>query len=65
MYMKQKEAAKFLGMSVNTFKDRVRPYVQHKQVGRCLFFSVKELRRFMENGFEEELKVKRVLQRLD
>ena len=61
-YLKQKEAAQYCNMSLNTFKVRVRPFVRHKKIGRSIYFSVEELDRFMRDNVADQLKVKEILE---
>ena len=60
-FIKQKQAAAFCGMSVNTFKKAVRPYVPHKRIGRAIYFNIKELKKFMEDTSEQEYRLKKIL----
>jgi hypothetical protein len=46
--LNQREAAASLGMSVTTFKVRVRPYVRYVTLGRSMHFPVSELQKWLD-----------------
>lgn len=48
--LNQREAAAALGMSVNTFKIRVRPFVKHVSLGRAMLFPVTELQAWLDRN---------------
>lgn len=47
--LNQAEAAEALGISVNTFKEHVRPYVKRIDIGTRMLFPVSELQRWAED----------------
>lgn len=46
--LNQKDAAAALGISVNTFKKQVRPYVRSVTIGRTLLFPQKDLEQWLD-----------------
>ena len=47
-YLKLTNASKYLDMSVKTFRKHVLPYISYMKIGNRMYFSIKELDRFME-----------------
>lgn len=46
-YITQKEAALYIGVSINTFKANIRPSLKEKQIGRKVMFSQEDIDSFM------------------
>lgn len=46
-YITQKEAALYIGVSVNTFKANIRPSLKEKQIGRKVMFSQSDIDTYM------------------
>lgn len=47
-YMNQKEAAQYIGVSVNTFKEHVRDHLKQKEIGKQVFFIKDDIDNFMQ-----------------
>ncbi len=66
-YLKLKKAANYLDMCENTFREYVLPHVKCKRIGRGIYFAVKDLEEFMNDGFTNEkieLDAKKILKKM-